>query len=108
MPTRSITARFWNEVAMTLERARQLLTTQAGFGGGYNRQGTRLILAEVSREYGQAAVDDLIHRSTDPVPTTTVSAASGSVAYANAVPGAANRQSYTTSAPQMLLLRLPG
>ena len=60
MPTRNITARFWNEVDMTLERARQLLTTQAGFGGGYNRQGTRLILAEVSREYGQAAVDDLI------------------------------------------------
>ena len=31
---------------MTLEKARQLLATQAGFGGGYNRHGARLILAE--------------------------------------------------------------
>lgn len=45
---------------MTLDRARQLLQTQAGFGGGYNRQGTRLILAEVAREHGQPAVDALI------------------------------------------------
>lgn len=45
---------------MTLERARQLLETQAGFGGGYNRQGARLILVEVAREHGQQAVDGLI------------------------------------------------
>ena len=45
---------------MTLARARQLLATQAGFGGGYNRQGARLILAEVAREHGQDAVDRLI------------------------------------------------
>ncbi len=45
---------------MTLERARQLLQTQASFGGSYNRQGTRLILAEVAREHGQEAVDGLI------------------------------------------------
>ncbi len=45
---------------MTLERARQLLQTQVGFGGGYNRQGARLILAEVAREHGQPAVDALI------------------------------------------------
>lgn len=45
---------------MTLERARQLLATQAGFGGGYNRQGARLILADVAREHGQDAADDLI------------------------------------------------
>ena len=45
---------------MTLERARQLLETQAGFGGGYNRQGARLILAEDAREHGQEAVDGLI------------------------------------------------
>jgi hypothetical protein len=30
------------------------------FGGGYNRNGTRLILAEVAREHGQPAVDALI------------------------------------------------
>jgi hypothetical protein len=29
-------------------------------GGGYNRNGARLILAEVQREHGQAAVDNLI------------------------------------------------
>lgn len=45
---------------MTLERARQLLQTQVGFGGGYNRQGARLILADVAREHGQPAVDALI------------------------------------------------
>lgn len=45
---------------MTLARARELLAAQAGFGGGYNRHGARLILAEVAREHGQAAVDRLI------------------------------------------------
>ncbi|MDP2793798.1 MAG: hypothetical protein Q8O25_06930 [Sulfurisoma sp.] len=45
---------------MTLERARQLLGTQASFGGGYNRNSARLILAEVVREHGQAAADALI------------------------------------------------
>ncbi len=45
---------------MTLDRAHQLLQTQAGFGGSYNRQGARLILAEVAREHGQEAVDGLI------------------------------------------------
>jgi len=29
-------------------------------GGGYNRNGARLILAEVQREHGQTAVDMLI------------------------------------------------
>jgi putative phosphoesterase len=45
---------------MTLERARQLLATQVSFGGGYNRNGARLILADVIREHGQAAADQLI------------------------------------------------
>ena len=45
---------------MTLDRARQLLETQTAFGGGYNRQGARLILVEVAREHGQEAVDGLI------------------------------------------------
>lgn len=45
---------------MTLDRARQLLNTQADFGGGYNRQGARLILADVAREHGQEAADGLI------------------------------------------------
>ena len=45
---------------MTLAKARELLAAQAAFGGGYNRHGARLILAEVSREHGQGAVDRLI------------------------------------------------
>lgn len=45
---------------MTLERARELLKVQAGFGGSYNANGARLILGEVGREHGQAAVDRLI------------------------------------------------
>jgi hypothetical protein len=45
---------------MTLEKARQLLEAQVGFGGGYNRQGARLIVADVIREHGQDAADDLI------------------------------------------------
>lgn len=45
---------------MTLEKARELLGTQVSFGGGYNRNGARLILADVAREHGQAAADALI------------------------------------------------
>jgi hypothetical protein len=46
---------------MTLDKARQLLATQVSFGGGYNRNGARLIIADVIREHGQAAAD-----ATDP------------------------------------------
>ncbi len=46
---------------MTLEKARELLAVQANMGGGYNRNGAKLILAEVQADHGQAAVDDLIH-----------------------------------------------
>ncbi len=45
---------------MTLDKAKQLLKVQADFGGFYNANGAKLILAEVSREHGQAAVDALI------------------------------------------------
>jgi hypothetical protein len=45
---------------MTLEKARQLLEVQAGFGGGYNRNSARLILAEVVREHGAGAAAGLI------------------------------------------------
>jgi hypothetical protein len=44
---------------MTLDKARQLLKVHADFGGFYNANG-KLILAEVSREHGQAAVYQLI------------------------------------------------
>ena len=45
---------------MTLEKAKQLLKVQADFGGFYNANGAKLILAEVLREHGQPAVDQLI------------------------------------------------
>lgn len=45
---------------MTLDKARQLLATQVSFGGGYNRNGARLIIADVIREHGQGAADSLI------------------------------------------------
>lgn len=44
---------------MTFERARELLKVQAGFGGGYNANSSRLILSEAMREHGQQAVDRL-------------------------------------------------
>ena len=45
---------------MTLDRARQMLKVQADFGGFYNANSAKLILSEVQREHGQAAVDQLI------------------------------------------------
>ncbi len=45
---------------MTLERAKQLLQIQAGFGGPYNANSAKLILSEVMKEHGQQAVDGLI------------------------------------------------
>jgi hypothetical protein len=45
---------------MTLDKARELIQVQLGFGGGYNRNAVRLILGEIQREHGQAAVDRLI------------------------------------------------
>jgi hypothetical protein len=48
------------EPRMKLEKARQLLKTQADFGGFYNANGAKLILAEVVREHGQPAADALI------------------------------------------------
>lgn len=45
---------------MTLDKARELIEVQLGFGGGYNRNAVRLILGEIQREHGQAAVDRLI------------------------------------------------
>jgi len=45
---------------MTREKARELLAVQADMSGGYNRNAAKLILAEVQREHGQAAVDAFI------------------------------------------------
>ncbi len=45
---------------MTLDKARELLKVQAGFGGFYDSNSAKLILSEVSREHRQAAVGQLI------------------------------------------------
>ena len=45
---------------MTLDKAKDLLKVQADFGGFYNANSAKLILAEVNREHGQSAVDRLI------------------------------------------------
>ena len=45
---------------MTLDRAREIIAQQIGFGSGYNRNAVRLLLGEIHREHGQAAVDALI------------------------------------------------
>ncbi len=41
---------------MILEIAREPISRQLAFGGGYNRNAVRLILSEVQRERGPAAV----------------------------------------------------
>ncbi len=45
---------------MTLERARELILLQINLGSGYNRNAVTIILGEVGRNHGQAAVDKLI------------------------------------------------
>jgi len=45
---------------MTIDKARELLQVQVSMGGGYNRNGAKLILAEIDKFHGQAAVDKLI------------------------------------------------
>lgn len=45
---------------MTINKARELLSVQASFGGGYQRNATQLILAEVQKDHGQQAVDQFI------------------------------------------------
>lgn len=45
---------------MTLDKAKELLAVQVDMGGGYNRNGAKLILLEVQKEHGHGAVDQLI------------------------------------------------
>ncbi len=45
---------------MTLDKARELLTDQKKIASMYTRNGAKLILAEVGKEHGQQAVDNLI------------------------------------------------
>ena len=45
---------------MEIDKARELIQQQIRFGSGYNRHAVRLILGEIQRGHGQAAVDRLI------------------------------------------------
>jgi len=45
---------------MTLDKARERLEVQAGFGGFRTGNSARLILSDVRREHGQAEKDQLI------------------------------------------------
>ena len=45
---------------MTLDKARELMDVQVRMAGGYNRNSARLILAEVEKDHGPRAVDQLI------------------------------------------------
>ena len=45
---------------MTLDKARELIKVQVSIGGGYNRNATKIILAEIQKVHGQASVDLLI------------------------------------------------
>jgi len=53
--------KYWQRrTNMTLERARELIGIQTSIGGGYNRNATKVILAEIHKHHGQSAVDQLI------------------------------------------------
>ena len=45
---------------MTLDKAREMLSTHVSLGSGYNRNAARLVLGEIQRDHGQQAVDMLI------------------------------------------------
>jgi hypothetical protein len=45
---------------MTLDKARELIAMHVELGSGYNRNAARMVLGEVMRDHGQAAVDQLI------------------------------------------------
>jgi len=45
---------------MTLDKAREYMAVQADMGGGYNRNGAKMILFDVQKNHGQAGVDTLI------------------------------------------------
>ena len=45
---------------MTIDKAREFIQVQVGFGSGYNRNATKLILAEVEKVHGAEAVHRLI------------------------------------------------
>lgn len=45
---------------MTIDKARELLSTHVSLGSGYNRNAARLVLGEIQRDHGQQGVDTLI------------------------------------------------
>jgi len=45
---------------MTIDKARELLTVQTAFAGGYNRNAAKLILKELHKDCGELCVNQLI------------------------------------------------
>ncbi|MCW9012136.1 MAG: hypothetical protein OQL06_00015 [Gammaproteobacteria bacterium] len=45
---------------MTLEKAREMISTHVQMGSGYNRNATKMVLGELNKDQGQAAVDQII------------------------------------------------
>jgi hypothetical protein len=47
---------------MTLDKAHELIEMHVQLGSGYNRNAVKMVLGEIMRDFGQAAVDELIRR----------------------------------------------
>lgn len=45
---------------MTVDKALELLRNQSQIVGGHTQNGAKLILAEIQKEHGQEAIDQLI------------------------------------------------
>ena len=45
---------------MTLEKAREIIADHVAIAGGYNRTASKIILGELQKDEGQAAVDTII------------------------------------------------
>ena len=45
---------------MTLEKAREIIADHVAIAGGYNQTATKMVLGELQKDEGQAAVDAVI------------------------------------------------
>ena len=45
---------------MTLDKAREIISDHVAIAGGYNQTATKMVLGELNKDQGQAAVDQII------------------------------------------------
>ena len=45
---------------MTLDKAREIIAERVAISGGYNQTATKMVLGELQKDEGQAAVDTII------------------------------------------------